>query len=198
MIIIIIRRKYWCITSTALQIICLWNRAHYSGLYWNSLIRLLFKSRVRAYKTWVHTQLRLCSNFKVSIIVMTFRKIKFKTLIWLVETLKISTGQKLLQKVYQIWFNQLWNFMLSWVEHEKFYKHRAWLSNSSIMTIIIIIIIIIKPAAGAKSKGWNSRIRMISPSVYKNFLCLIQQDFLNFLQAQPNGLAQLKTMLLSN
>ena len=33
--------------------------------------------------------------------------------------MKISTGLKLPQKVYQIRFIQLWNFMLSWVEHEK-------------------------------------------------------------------------------
>ena len=47
-------------------------------------------------------------------------------MIWLIEPLKISTGQNLLQKVYEIRIIQLWNFMLSWVEHEKkFYKHRA-------------------------------------------------------------------------
>ena len=40
-------------------------------------------------------------------------KIKYKTLIWFVEKKKISTGQKLFQKVYQIKFIQHWNFMLS-------------------------------------------------------------------------------------
>ena len=41
--------------------------------------------------------------------------------------MKISTDQKFLKKVYQIRFVELWNFMLSWDEHEKkFFKHGAW------------------------------------------------------------------------
>ena len=40
------------------------------------------KNWARAYKAWVHTQLSLCSNFKVLFILMTLWKIKFKTLIW--------------------------------------------------------------------------------------------------------------------
>ena len=31
----------------------------------------------------------------------------------------ISTGQKLLQKFYEILFIQLWNFILGWVKHKK-------------------------------------------------------------------------------
>ena len=77
------------------------------------------KTRARAYKAWVRTQLSLCSNFKFSLMIESVWEFKFKSFVWEAETMKFSIDQKFLQKVYQVRFIQHRNFMLSWVEHEK-------------------------------------------------------------------------------
>ena len=82
-------------------------------------LRTFVESLVNAYKAWVRAQLSLCSNFKVFLRLDSVWKIKSGTLAWQVETMKISEFPNLLQKVYQNEFIELWNFILSWVEHEK-------------------------------------------------------------------------------